>query len=86
MNSDDYHEEKRIARYTNCNGVCAVIVAKLDFVGQKMLQWQAYIGGSTYTERREDAVEDVLTRTGCNLSDKLAAAIFPDLPMDKYRM
>lgn len=84
--SKGYHEEKRVAWYTNCNGVCAVIVARLDYFCDVLFEWRAFIGGSTKTEREADAIEDVLRNTGCDLGERLAAAIFPDLPMNKYRM
>lgn len=78
--------EKKVmtARYENTGGIAIAIVASVHYHKETLLDWAAYIGGSSDTWKEETAVEAALN-AGNKLRRQDAAYYFPGLPIEKYR-
>ena len=79
----EWSRKKKTARYYNSNGFAVAIVAVINYEGEELFDWAAYIGGTDQTWHEQDAIDWVSDH-----GDKLPfgdAVHFFDLPRSKYR-
>ena len=60
------------------------IVAVESYYKHELMDWSAYIGGTTDTWKEESAI-DAVAEHGDKLSEKDARYFFPHLPPEKWR-
>lgn len=73
------------SRYYSCNSAVVYIVAVVNYYGNKLFDWEAYIWVSeSLLQHREDRCEAAV-REGTALSRDNAQYIFPHLPIEKWR-
>ena len=71
------HHEAIEGRYFNANGFSLAIVASIT----KGIDWAAYIGSHSSTNRSEEETLHFVKDKGCKLSEKDARHFFPDIQM-----
>jgi hypothetical protein len=72
MSTEGHRREYKTVRL----GSALQVVASVNYYGDELFDWAAYIGAGSTGE-----VHD----RGDKLFDKHAAAFFPDLPIERYR-
>ena len=75
-----------VARYYNSNGIATAIVAVVTRDRfNHIIDWAAYIGGTTKTEHYEEGIEDVALH-GNKMLQEDAEYFFPKLERWPYRI